>query len=805
MVPSQLRAKLGTRDANWIPSRRATRRPVIMVRYLSKSAPKSTRMSKGTMMRESVPWKNDPLKVNDIPGNSRENSPERGKENWKLFPDGSSGFPARARLLVLMFMLVPSNLAVDAKDAPGVDFQREVRPILARHCFACHGPDAQAREGDVRLDLANGFLDPQAEEQAERAETLLERITTDDVDLRMPPLTSGQPLSAEEVAVLRDWLAQGAHYSEHWSFLPPRVAPLPQVQQTDWPRNEIDYFILARIEDADLEPSPEASRNTLIRRLSLDLLGKLPTPDQVTQFCEDTRPDAYQRLVDRLLQSPHFGERWGRHWLDLARYADSDGYLGDALRANAYRYRDWVIAAINDDVPFDQFTIQQLAGDLLPDSTANELTATGFHRNAMKNTEAGADQAEDHVKRTVDRVSTTGTVWLGLTLACAECHAHKYDPISHEDFYRFYAFFNNLEDTEFAKAPVVATADTRRPTHVHLRGDFRNLGAPVQPDVLPALHPLRPRGPNPDRLDLAHWIVDPENPLTPRVIVNQVWKQLFSRGLVNTVDDFGTTGEPPSHPELLDHLAVSFQQHGWSRKALIRRIVNSATYRQASRQRPEIVRRDPYNQLLARQARVRLEAEVIRDIALMSAGLLVNTIGGPSILPPLNSPIAAVSRNQKWNESVGGERYRRGMYILFRRATPYPMLTTFDAPDTTVACAQRERSNSPLQSLTLLNDPVFFECAQQLGRRLSLLGQCSTEAWISQAYRISLARDPTPDELARAMAFVEQQHHSFADVADQQLTQLIGSPLPSLDRREQAVRVTFARVLMNLDEFITRE
>jgi mono/diheme cytochrome c family protein len=799
--------------------------------------------------------------------------------------------------------------ASDAEEPP-IDFMRDIRPILAQNCFMCHGPDETTREGGLRLDIREGFLaeadsgEPAVVPGDPAASELLVRVTAEEDYLRMPPAESGRTLSEEELDLLRRWIEQGAVYEEHWSFQPPRLSDVPKVQNGDWPRNEIDHFILARLEREGIEPSPEADRVTLIRRLSLDLLGLPPSPEQVDEFLRDDRPDAYEQLVDRLLDSPHFGERWGRHWLDLARYADSDGYLGDSLRPYAYKYRDWVIDAVNRDLPFDEFTVEQIAGDLLPDATLEQKIATGFHRNSMKNTEAGADREEDRVHRTVDRVATTGTVWLGLTLGCAECHTHKFDPISHEEFFQLYAFFNDLEDKDLpaasseelaryesqkarwdeqigavresieelvageqdesegdesaleeilqllaqpigkrkdeetdrleaflerfqqeerelfsqyemlaqkepsppkTKAPTVATASKPRETRIHLRGDFRSPGDLVEPATLGVLHPLEPRGEKPDRLDLARWLVDENNPLTPRTAVNQVWKHLFGRGLVHSMDDFGTTGEAPSHPALLDWLAVTFRENGWSRKSLIRTIVTSSTYRQVSHVRPELQQRDPFNTLLARQFRFRLEAEVIRDASLEVSGLLDLSIGGPSIRPPMNSQITAISRNKDWKVSPGSEKYRRGMYILFRRGTPYPMLTTFDAPDSTVSCARRERSNSPLQSLTLLNDPVFFECAQQLGRRLTIEGGEEPEAWIRHAYRLCLAREPRSDELARALEFIDEQRELAAEADENRLNKLVGQPVPDADLNEQAVRVAFARVLTNLDEFITRE
>ncbi len=788
-----------------------------------------------------------------------------------------------------------------------IDYSRDIRPILATKCFTCHGPDEQAREAGLRLDHRSAALLPL--ESGARAivpgdtqqSELLARVISPDDGLRMPPAESGKELSPAEIDLLRHWIAEGAAYAEHWSFSPVRDVEAPRVGMESWIRNEIDAFVLARLEAAGLSPSPEADRRRLLRRLSLDLIGLPPTPEEVEEFARDERPDAYESQVEKLLASPHFGERWGRHWLDLARYADSNGYLGDEFRPQAYRYRDWVISAINQDLPYDQFTIEQIAGDLLPEATQQQKIATGLHANAMVNTEAGVDREADRVIQTVDRLNTVGTAWLGLTIACAECHAHKYDPISQREFYQMYAFFNTLEPdnlvidvlpapkedeakkqarlekmqqleaqlrerlTQAAEGreqelqkhlgvvsqPVEARAEADREglehwlaeldaeakkwvqdfeklalqqprpievkalsvrertppriTRIHHRGDFRQPGEVVQPATPAFLPPLHPRGATPDRLDLARWLVQPEHPLTARTAVNHVWQHLFGRGLVTTADNFGTTGSEPSHPELLDWLAGRFREGGWSRKALIRLIVTSSTYRQDSVFPETLQLRDPENILLARQSRLRLEGEIVRDVALSVSGLLNRRIGGPSIKPPLNSRITQVSRNQEWKVSSGTEKYRRGLYILFRRATPYPMLSTFDAPASTASCPARERSNSPLQALTMLNDPVFWECAQHLGRKLAGPGDASTRDWLRLAVRETLSREPLETELSRLEQLYQEYRDLLARESLESLRVLTGDDSPRGESPELAARVLVARSLMNLEEFITRE
>lgn len=587
--------------------------------------------------------------------------------------------------------------------------------------------------------------------------------------------------------------AQGAVATNHWAFVPPGRPIVPG------PGNPIDAFARARLQKENIKPSPEADRATLIRRLSLDLIGLPPSVNEVDTFINDPSGNAYENLVDRLLNSPQFGEQWGRHWLDLARYADSDGYEKDGTRPYAYLYRDWVIRAINADMPFDRFTLEQLAGDLLPNATIEQKTATGFQRQTLTNKEGGVDQEEYRCRATVDRVNTTATVWLGVTVACAECHDHKYDPISQREYYQLYAFFNDasefeLQWTDEAAIPrdligppipirtaILVKADPPRQTYVHERGDFLRKGEQVEPGVLKVLHRLETRGEKPDRLDLARWLMAPDNPLTARVAVNHVWQHLFGRGLVNSVADFGTRGEPPAHPELLDWLATEFPRLNWSRKAMIKLIVMSQTYRQASHHRPELAGRDPQNMLLARQNRLRLPAENVRDAHLAVSGLLDHKIGGPSVRPPMPADIAAIgyAGSVKWNESEGAERYRRGLYTFFQRTVPYPMLMTFDAPDSNTTCARRERSNTPLQALTLLNDSTFFECAQTLGQRLGSQ-KGSQEQTIARAFKACLGREPRSEELARLERFLDEQPPAMRWVA-------------------------LARTLMNLDEFVTRE
>ena len=780
-----------------------------------------------------------------------------------------------------------------------MDYDRDIRPVLASHCYACHGPDPEKRKGKLRLDRPVG------------SPTLVEiirRVTSRDDDDRMPPPGKGRPLSPDQVAYLRRWIDEGTPRERHWSLIPPRRPPPPSVVNSAWPRNGVDPFILSRLERQGIRPSPEADRATLLRRLSLDLLGLPPSPGEVADFTLDGRPDAYERRVDRFLASPHFGERIGRTWLDLARYADSDGYETDQARPYAWRYRQWVIDSFNRDLPFDQFTIEQVAGDLLPGATVEQKIATGFHRNTLSNREGGADLEEYRVEQVVDRVSTLGTTWLGLTVGCARCHDHKFDPISQEEFFRLFAFLNSAEEVnieaplagelgshlearpafektrqdllgaaepelsrlqarweegmrdafrnpgrdarwdrsvellgliwrggqleglsillrdagrrtpretdrlrdyflkqgsfvyprefkehrlselsskleklaaslpKLSEAPVLAERPEPRPTTLHLRGDFRRAGAEVGPGTPAVLPPLEVKG-RPSRLDLARWLVSPRHPLTARVAVNRVWQELFGRGLVATSDDFGVRGDSPSHPELLDWLAAEFQSQGWGVKRLYRLIVTSATYRQSSRARPETAARDPDNRLLGRQNRLRLHAENVRDAALAVSGLLHPAVGGPSVRPPQAASVVAEGHENTWVESRGPDRYRRGTYTWIQRTTPFAQSVTFDGADPSRCTSRRERTNGALQALTLLNDPVFFEASRALAERTLREERDGPLERIRHAFRSALARDPTEREMEVLLRYWE--------------------------RRGDWVEL--ASVLLNLDEFITRE
>jgi hypothetical protein len=783
--------------------------------------------------------------------------------------------------------------------AEPVDFHRDVGPILQQHCLNCHND--RDRRGSLSLQSADAILrggDSSTLLVPGEPESsyLLDLVTPSDGRAEMPK--GEPPLDKSEVDVLRRWIAAGADWPDGVVLEPPSIWSLKPLRRPDVPtvssplggfsiRSPIDAFAAARYEESKLTPATQADRRTLIRRLSLDLTGLPPAIEAVEAFVADNHPQAYERLVDELLASPHFGERWGRHWLDIARYADSEGYLGDSLRPHAWVYREWVINAINRDLPFDQFTIEQLAGDLLEDSTVDQKIATGFHRNTLRNTEAGVDLELYRTKEIVDRVNTTAMTWLGLTFGCAECHDHKHDPISQTDFYQLYAFFNNADEVGVTVTPSwevsqyqqemrswrpvwgelvsllqqyrmdqlteeqqelisAALAESgrsfdwkkiadlhrtdqsgwdelktaidahlrqrptppstkarafaerrqdRRDTFIHLRGIYSRPGDKVSPDTPAVLPALDTRGEVPDRLDLARWLFQEANPLTARVAVNRIWQHLFGQGLVSTPDDFGSKGAIPTHPKLLDWLATEYRRLGWSRKAMIRQILMSSTYRLASEANVVPSQELLGNELLWRQNSFRVDAEIIRDLHLTASGLLDRTIGRRGIHPPLPEFVTEVGRSVNWPVSQGSERFRRGMYIFFKRTVPYPMLMTFDAPDSTVSCSRRNRSNTSLQALTLLNDPVFYECAQTLGGQLCEQHPEDVSTAVDVLFRRCLARPPDQQERNSLMRAHEDLLHVI-EVSEQDGWRK--------DSPQRLAMIALARIVMNLDEFVTR-
>jgi hypothetical protein len=824
--------------------------------------------------------------------------------------------------------------------APGeVSFSKDIQPILAKNCTVCHGPALQ-QSGlrlDRQLDAMRGGKSGLVIKPGDSASsTLIKRLAGLEDLQQMPP---GRPLSSEQINLFREWIDQGAKWESgpevsenpqegHWAFRPNRRPGVPDVRKENWVRNPIDAFVLARLEAEGVKPAPEAPRHTLLRRASLDLTGLPPAP---TTFDDAVN---YEQLVDNFLRSNHFGERWAAPWLDQVRYADSDGYEKDTARPHAWRYRHWVINALNADMPFDQFTIEQIAGDLLPRATTEQRVATGFYRNTLKNREGGVDVEQFRFEEVIDRNDTIATVWLGLSVGCARCHDHKFDPIPHKDYYRMFAFLNDLDEInidaplpgeigpylqakphfdaklvdiyksykvrelqrpweakmlwagenpgvehewdtswdiidlyldrgqrilktppeqrterddlavtrwflgnysrvtskedyaatgfrdavkeiralvdsfpDVSRARVIETATTPRSTNVHESGEWNELGEAVTPGTLSVLQPLDHAGETPTRLDLARWIVSEKNPLTARVAVNRIWQEYFGAGLVSTPDNFGFQGEAPSHPELLDWLASELIDSGWSPKHIHRLITASATYRQSSNSRDDLTEKDPGNRLLARQSRLRLPAEILRDTALSASGLLNPSVGGRSVRPLQPAGVAelAYAGSVKWNESEGSDRYRRGLYVHYQRMTPYPFLANFDLGERNVTSCSRERSNTPLQALNLLNDPVFFEMAQGLALRvLNEAPGSSFEDRLDYAYKACLARAPRVTEQEEMLGYFVNQRKMFE--ADKNMAkQWFPATLDNVEAAEAAGWVAISRILLNLDEFITRE
>jgi mono/diheme cytochrome c family protein len=736
--------------------------------------------------------------------------------------------------------------AAPAISDDSLSFTRDIKGLLSNRCIRCHGPDAEARHGGgengLRLDTFAGAIEDLGgyaaivPGEANKSELII-RVSEEDVDLVMPPPEAGEPLSDKEVSLLQRWINDGAEYEPHWSYTRISRPAIPTVSDSSWPRNQIDRFILAKLEAEGLEPSQEADRMTLARRLALDLTGLPVSPEQVDQFVADVSTDAFEKFVDALLSHPGYGEHMARSWLDLARYADSAGYADDPPRT-IWPYRDWVINAFDTSMPFDEFTVQQLAGDLLPDTTPDNKIATAFHRNTLTNNEGGTIDEEFRSVAVVDRVNTTLSTWMGTTIACAQCHDHKYDPLSQQEFFGLYAIFNNTADADRKdESPLVSIPwesldakrrplekelaailkavpemkkstpkkqvqphgeppelrplrkhvdtlrrriaavkavtvpvmeelqdDKRRVTKLQYRGNWQDLG-PVIEEHVPAVFPQPERtdGESVSRLKLAEWLVDRDNPLTARVLVNRLWEQIFGIGIVSTSEEFGSQGELPSHPELLDWLACELIDSGWDIQSIQRLIVTSATYRQSSKSTPKLLEYDPENRLLACGPRVRLSAEVIRDQALAAAGLLSSKKGGPSVHPPQPDLglKAAFGAGIDWKTSTGEDRYRRAIYTTWRRSNPYPSMATFDAPNREVCTIRRPRTNTPLQALVTLNDPVFVEAAQALARRIVCESGPDSAEQATRGFRLVLTRAPQPNEVKRLVKLYEETRSHF--------------------------------------------
>lgn len=773
----------------------------------------------------------------------------------------------RARLILGFLVGFGIGPLRTTAEEPDVSFNRDVRPILSDHCFTCHGPDSGARKAGLRLDRKEEALailesgsaavvpgDPDASE-------LLARITDEDELTRMPPPGSRKALAPSQVKTLRRWVEQGAVWENHWSLIPPIRPAIPEVGRPEWASNPIDRFLLAKMDREGVVPSPEADRVTLARRLAFDLTGLPPTPEEVDRFALDRSPGAFERRVEEWLASPRFGERMAVFWLDLVRYADTVGYHSDVDRSVSL-YRDYVINAFNANLPFDRFTIEQLAGDLLPDPTPWQRVASGYNMLGMTTEEGGAQPKEYLARYAADRVRNAGSVWMGATLGCAECHDHKYDPYSAREFYEFAAFFADLEQqgvgtpkptlgvptpeqaAELARlddsindfksrgestrlknaeaaraqllkevrATVISISGTPKVTRILRRGDWMDdSGEVVGPAVPRALGPLNlPEGDRPTRLDLARWLVRPDHPQTARVMVNRLWKRFLGAGLSDSLEDLGSQGEWPTHPELLDWLAIHFVESGWDIKQIVRLMVTTSTYRQSSSPRKDLATIDPANRLYARQAAVRFEAEQVRDNALAVSGLLTAEIGGESVRPYqpegywrfLNFP------QRQYKASQGSDQYRRGLYTHWQRTLLHPSMLAFDAPSREACAAKRPISNTPQAALALLNDPSHVEAARALASRVLTEGGNDDQGRLDWVYRRVLSRKPVANERAILLALLRRHREEFAgDPASAIALVEVGmsGSEPSAEPVELASWTSVTRALLNLDETITRD
>ena len=782
---------------------------------------------------------------------------------------------------LLSFMLLASIAAGE------VDFETEIQPIFENKCYKCHSDKKQ--KGGLALHKKHlAFKETDSGEvvikAGDESSLLLELIEEEDEDLRMPPFPK-DALEASEIAKLKQWIKEGANWpgeaeqeALHWAYVKPKKTKAPLVKNKAWPSSFIDHYVLARLEKQGLKPQDQALPETLIRRLCLDLTGLPPDLELVDRFNADPSDRNYEKIVDELLASSSYGEHWARHWLDLARYADSDGYQRDGFRT-VWPYRDWVIKAFNLDKPFDEFTVEQLAGDLIPNHTEDQLIATGFNRCSPLNLEAGSDVEEDRVKQVVERVNTMGTIWLGSSLSCSQCHNHKYDPFTAKQYYQFYAYFNNtpregemkkgssrslfytgpnyqltlpgqdeslakksqkiletqskiytnlikklstaeknqnlaksrkIHLKKFAKNPelnqlwqeiqtaqimvrqhspiktqVMKEMASPRQTHVLRRGNFLDPDQKVEMAVPDFLHSMPSEAPK-NRLGLAQWLVSKENPLMARATVNRFWREFFGNGLYESLEDIGKQGEAPTHPQLLDALAMEFMEKDWSIKHLFKSIVLSSTYRQSSVCSDDKRIMDPFNRLLSRGPSFRLNAEAIRDNALKISGLLSDKMYGPAVHPPQPENIWRVAGNvdNKYRTSKAADKYRRGLYTIWRRSAHYPSFANFDAPNRSACTVKRSRSNTPLQALTLMNDPVYVEMAQAFGKKIKACAN-TDEQRVIQAFRLSTARYPNQQELKTLLNIVNFEQQQNEQVFDPWFT--------------------LASVLLNLHETVSKD
>ncbi|WP_242155800.1 PSD1 and planctomycete cytochrome C domain-containing protein [Aestuariivivens sediminis] len=723
-----------------------------------------------------------------------------------------------------------------------VDYIFHVKPILSDRCYLCHGPDEGTREAGLRLDTKEGayaaigeHLDRHAIVPGDvEASRLVSKINSQDPEKVMPPPSSNLSLSEYEKKILTKWIAQGAVWKDHWSFIPPIKKDIPKVSNTKWPSNSIDYFILSNLEEKGLVPTEKASKEKLIRKVYFDLTGLPPSITDIDTFISDPNEDAYEKVVDKLLASEAYGERMASNWLDVARYADTHGYQDDLERI-MWPWRDWVIHAFNKNLPYDKFIKWQIAGDLLPKATLEQIVATGFNRNHKITQEGGVIDEEYRVEYVIDRTITTSTALLGLTMECARCHDHKYDPISQKEFYSMYGFFNKVkekgrieydeipepnllitdkeieESLSFINKPdsipdiklmVMEDGATERQTFILNRGQYDAPTKEVSPGTPKAILSFPETLPK-NRLGLAEWLFSEDHPLTARVAVNRIWQQIFGIGIVSTVDDFGNQGALPTHPELLDWLAVTFREKGWDIKQMIKMMVMSSTYQQSSKASPELLEIDPDNLLLARSSRSKLTAEMVRDNALAVSGLLVHKIGGPSVKPYQPEGLWAETTSgqglTKYIMDAGESQYRRSLYTFWKRTVPPPAMITFDAATRDICSVKRQKTSTPLQALVMLNDPQLIEASEHLAKDLLSAESLNDEDRVKTIFRKITSRYPDEEETDKLMDYLESSKENFEITTENSKESDLNK-----SKKELYALTTLTSLIFNLDEAIVK-
>ncbi len=745
---------------------------------------------------------------------------------------------------------------VNSNKATAISYNFHIRPILSDKCFVCHGPDGGKREAGLRLDIADSAYAPLKETKNAfaivpgdpSASEIIKRISSTDPAYQMPtPASHLGRLSDEEIALISQWIKEGAAYESHWAFIPPVKSALPHIEKNNWVKNEIDHFIVAKLQEQHLSPNDEADKERLFKRLSFDLTGLPPSIEMMDKFLNDPSPTAYEKMVDALLATPQYGERMALHWMDVARYADSYGYQDDNIRTQ-WPWRDWVIHAFNKNIPYDEFITWQIAGDMLQDTDKEKILATGFLRNHKYTEEGGVVPEEYRIEYLLDKTKTFTKGILGITVECAQCHDHKYDPFSQKDYFSMLAFFNNTNEEGYegdvsiskpAKHPIlpiskqdrqqllsfINTADTTaltvsvmgelkdsvRKTYVLNRGLYDHPGEEVQAAAIPAVMNFDTTKYTRNRLGLAKWTFDKNNPLAARVFVNQLWQEIFGRGLVKTTGDFGMQGELPSHPELLDWLAVDFMEKNWNIKRLLKQIVMSATYRQSAVVAAKSLKKDPENIFLSRAPRNRLKAEFVRDMYLSSSSLLVNKIGGPSVKPYQPKGIWEAASSGRgvlavYKQDHGEDLYRRGLYTFIKLTVPPPGMIMFDASNRDQCEVQRLKTNTPLQALIMLNDPAVLEAARVLAERLAATKQPAATS-ITTAFRRIICRKPTSTEIKILNDFYSEQLALFEQNKLDAAATLKEGEYPddkTLDKNMAAALMKTISMIYNLEEAIMK-